>query len=124
MTDDFDDRLLGKLSEEDRSYLESLDSEKGLYAQMADTFAGPMRWWTGFAFVLSFIFFGLCVFAAVRLASAPDLNQSLLWLAGFLWCSLAVAMIKMWFWLRMNQVSLLRELKKIELQISRLNSAG
>lgn len=32
---------------------------------------------------------------------------------------LAVAMIKMWFWMRMNHLALLRELKRIELRLAR-----
>lgn len=121
MNETFDETLQDKLDEEDVAFLDSLESEKGLYAQMADTFTGPMRWWTALALALSIAFFVLCIAASIRLANAPNLNEALLWLAGFLWSSLAVAMIKVWFWLRMNQVTLLRELKKIELQIARLS---
>lgn len=120
MTQSFDEQLKQNLSEEDQAFLDSLTDERGMYAQIADTFAGPMRGWTGFAFVLSFAFFGACVYTLVQLAAAPPINEALLWLAGFVWASLAVAMIKVWFWMRMHQVTLLRELKKIELRVAQL----
>ena len=122
MTHPFDERLRQDLSDDDRAFLASLDDERGMYAQIADTFHGPMRGWTGFAFVLSLAFFVGCIYMLVRLFGAPPLNDALLWLAGFIWMSLGVAMIKMWFWLRMNQIALLRELKKIELRISQIST--
>lgn len=120
MNDTFDNKLLGELDAEDRQFLEQLEADRGLYAQMSDTFSGPFRYWTAFAFVLSLAFFIGSIYALVRLWGAPPLNESLLWLAAFFWFAQAVGMIKIWFWMRMNQLTLLRELKKVELQVARL----
>ncbi len=120
MTQPFDEKLKDDLSAEDQAFLASLEDERGMYAQIADTFRGPMAGWTGFAFVLSLIFFGAAVYALMQMFNAPPVNEGLLWLAGFFWGTLAVAMIKMWFWLRMQQLVLLRELKKIELRVAQL----
>ncbi len=121
MNDNFDKRLFGELSADDAAFLEQLEEDRGLYSQMADTFAGPMRYWTVFAFVLSLAFFIGAIYSLVQLWGGPPMRDSLLWLAMFGWLILAVAMIKIWFWMRLNQITLLRELKKIELQVSRLS---
>ena len=121
MTDTFDKRLFSELSDDDAAFLEQLEEDRGLYAQMADTFSGPMKLWTVFAFVLSLTFFGGAIYTLTQLWAGPPLRESLLWLALFGWLALAVAMIKVWFWMRLNQITLLRELKKIELQVARLH---
>ena len=122
MTHPFDEQLRRDLSDDDREFLDSLDDERGMYAQIGDTFRGSMRGWTAFAFVLSLSFFAGCVYMLIKLFGTPPLNEALLWLAGFIWMSLGVAMIKMWFWLRMHQIALLRELKKIELRVAQISA--
>ena len=124
MNDDFDKRLLGDLSADDAAFLARLDDDRGLYEQMADTFSGPLKLWTAFAFVLSLTFFIGAIYTLVQLWGGPPLRESLLWLALFSWLTLAVGLIKIWFWMRMNQIALLRELKKIELQVARLASTS
>ena len=124
MTDDFDKRLLGELSADDAAFLDRLEEDRGLYAQMSDTFSGPFKLWTAFAFVLSLAFFIGSIYALVQLWDGPPIRESLLWLALFIWLAQAVGMIKIWFWMRMNQLTLLRELKKVELQVARLAPGG
>lgn len=121
MTDSFDKQLLGQLSEEDEAFLARLEEDRGLYAQMSDTFQGPLRYWTAFAFVLSLVFFIAAVYAFWRLGTGKVLTEQLMWLGGFLAFMIAVGLIKVWFWMRINQVALLRELKKVELQVARLS---
>lgn len=121
MNDTFDEKLKQTLSEEDQAFLASLDDERGMYAQIGDTFRGSMRGWTAFAFVLSLAFFAGCIYTLVQLFGAPPVNEALLWLAGFNAAILSVSMIKLWFWLRMHQIALMRELKKIELRVAQLS---
>ena len=47
-------------------------------------------------------------------------GTSLLWSAGALLTMLAVAMLKMYFWMEMNRNATLREVKRLELQVARL----
>ena len=124
MTTTFDDRLREELSAEDEAFLKDLEEDRGLFTQMGATFHGPMGFWTMFAFVISLIFFGLTIYCFVQLLGAETVSQSTAWLAGFIWSSLAVAMIKLWFWLRMNHLTTLRELKKLELRLTRLGETA
>lgn len=114
---EFDDRLRGALSADDQAFLQGLEDERGLFAQMGDTLTGPLKYWTAFAFVLSLIFLCGTIYCAIRLSQAESLTETALWLAGFMWTSLAVAMVKLWFWLRMNHLATLRELKRMELRL-------
>jgi len=49
-------------------------------------------------------------------------RETVIWTAGALWAAIAVAMLKMYFWMEMNKNVVLREVKRLELQIARLAS--
>ncbi|MFN7163220.1 MAG: DUF6768 family protein [Hyphomonas sp.] len=115
----FETRLKEGLTAEDEAFLKNLEEGESLFGQLGATFSGPMKFWTGFAFVLSFAFFGLAVWCFVQMLGTEDLRQMLLWLTGVFGGMLSVAMIKIWFWMRMNHLAVLRELKRIELRLAR-----
>ena len=115
----FETRLKDGLSAEDEAFLKNLEDGESLFGQLGATFAGPMKFWTGFAFVLSVVLFGLAVWSFVQMLAADDIREMLLWLAGVIFGVMAVSMIKVWFWLRMNHLAVLRELKRIELRLAR-----
>ena len=105
------------LNEDDRAFLDKLDSERGLLQQVSATFTGPLRYWTAYALVMSVVVFGLSVYAFVRLIGAGTMPEVAVWLAVFVWASVAVGLIKIWFWMRMNHLELLREVKRLELRL-------
>lgn len=115
----FETRLKEGLSAEDEVFLKNLESGESLIGQLGATFSGPMKFWTGFAFVLSFVLFGIAVWAGFRMYAAAEPREMVFWLAVFIFGMLAVSMIKIWFWMRMNHLAVLRELKRIELRIVR-----
>ncbi|MFN4185992.1 MAG: DUF6768 family protein [Hyphomonas sp.] len=115
----FETRLKDGLSAEDEAFLKNLEGGESLIGQLGATFTGPLKVWTAFAFVLSFAFFAIAVWSAFQILGAEELREMIFWLAAFLFSMLAVAMIKVWFWMRMNHLALLRELKRIELRIAR-----
>ncbi|MEO0983234.1 MAG: DUF6768 family protein [Pseudomonadota bacterium] len=121
---EFDDRLRGALSADDEAFLNNLEDERGLFAQMGDTFSGPLKYWTAFAFALSLTFFGLGVYCFIRIFSAEGPNAIAAWLGGFIAAMISVGLVKLWFWLRMNHLATLRELKKMELRIAKMSDGA
>lgn len=119
---DFDNALRRSLSADDEAFLRNLE-DRGLFGQMGAMFEGPMKFWTIYAFVLSFAFFIATLFAFWKALDAETARETMLWGVGALWFALAVAMIKMWWWMRMNHLATLRELKKIELRLAQLGDA-
>jgi len=109
-----------ELDDDDRAFLKSLEAEPGMFAQMGASLHGPMRGWTMFAFAISFALFALSVFAAWRAAEAASLESLVGWAAIGLWAAIAVGMIKIWFFLRMNHLAVLREMHRISLQLADL----
>lgn len=116
---DYDLKLKDGLTAEDQAFLKNLEEDRGMFSQIGGTFTGPMAGWTVFAWILSLVFFALSVFCFYKLMSVTEWQQGLLWLAGATAGWFSVGMIKIWFWLRMNHLATLKELKKIELRIAR-----
>ena len=115
----FENRLKESLSAEDEAFLRNLEEGESLFGQLGSTFSGPMKFCTGFAFVLSFAFFGIAVWAGYLMYTATEPRMMVFWLAIFLFAIIAVGLLKIWFWMRMNHLALLRELKRIELRLVR-----
>lgn len=113
----FEDRLLTSLNADDEAFLKQLEDDTGLFQQMGMTFSGPLRYWTAFAFVFSLAFFGLAIWAVYNMFQADDIKLVVLWGTLVGWSSLALGLIKIWFWMRMNHLGVLRELKRIELRM-------
>jgi hypothetical protein len=119
---DYDLRLKDGLTAEDEAFLKDLEDRRGLFSQMGDTFTGPMAGWTVFAWALSLVFFAFAVFCFYKLAGVSEMREGFLWLGGALAAWVSVGLIKIWFWLRMNHLATLREMKKIELRLARSES--
>ena len=66
--------------------------------------------------------FAVAVCCAWNALNADAARETLLWSAGGIVAMVAVAMLKMYFWMEMNKNVTLRELKRLELQVARLAS--
>lgn len=119
MNSPFDDKIREALGRGDPTESPT-SSEANMFQLIGDVVRSKHRWLSAWAFVLSFIIFGLTVFAVVQMFQASDLRQTIFWAVGALWGSLAVAMLKIWFWMQLDKYSVLREVKRLEAQIARL----
>ncbi|MDG1826065.1 MAG: hypothetical protein P8H62_07330 [Henriciella sp.] len=117
MMSSFENRLKASLSAEDEAFLKDLEPDAGLFQQMGSTFAGPLGGWTVYAFIMSFAMFGLSVWSIWNIFHVETTREMILWLALASFTMLGVGLIKMWFWMRMNHLAVLRELKMIELRL-------
>lgn len=66
--------------------------------------------------------FVIAVYAGWRFWAATDHRQMLLWGALMAFAMFSLGMIKLWFFMEMQKNSILRELKRLELQVASLVS--
>jgi len=115
-----EERIQAALSEDDEAFLRRLQTERGLFTQIGEIFKGPMRWWTVAVNVFVVIATAVGVWAVVRMLGAEDTRGLILWAAaGWAAWTLQIT-LKQWLWDRMNMLGILRELKRIELRLVRL----
>lgn len=120
MNDSLDDRIREALRADDHELLEEVGREQSLFQQMAGTLRGRNRWITALGYMYTFIFTIAAVYCGVRFFSAETERAMIAWAAGTILFALFVANLKMWFFLEMNKYAVIREVKRVELQIARL----
>jgi hypothetical protein len=117
---DLDRAIRDALSKEDAEFLARFDDHSTTVDEVLDTFRGRWALMNVFAAILTFAMFGAAVYCFWQMLAAADIRDVVLWSAGVVVTMLAVAMLKMYFWMELNKNVVLREVKRLELQVARL----
>lgn len=118
---ELDDKIREALSEQDRALMAHFD-EQGLFGQLGGLFQGKLAWLSMVTMVAGLVMFAIGVYAAWQFATAGDVATMLRW-GGIAWFGMmSVIMIKLWSWMRMETNRTLREIKRLELQIARMQT--
>ncbi|MGD9646931.1 MAG: DUF6768 family protein [Pirellulales bacterium] len=110
-------------SHEDRiiAALKQLDADDPeidtLGSVLGDMTRGLSLYLRVFPFVFTFVFLGLAIFAAVRFFAAADVQSWIGYATLFLTSMIAVAILKLWFYLVWVRNSVMREIKRMELRL-------
>ncbi len=118
--DNLDEKIREALQAEDRDIFET--GEPGLRELVAETFRGKLRFFTWMTWAITLVFFVLQVWSAVLFFQSDNVESKLLWATAFLFFAMGVGMLKVWNWMQMDKVSVLREIKRLELQVARMSA--
>ncbi|RZN82922.1 MAG: hypothetical protein EVB11_07040 [Winogradskyella sp.] len=115
------DRLIKEtLTEEEVKFYNELE-EQNILDMIWGLFRGKHKWIIILMNVMTLVFFGLSVYCVVNFFDANEANELLKWGFGSIVFLLGVSMIKIFVWMQMDKNALLRELKRLELQVSSLS---
>lgn len=120
MMKDIDEEIRRTLSSEDAKLHARFDADPALYTQVLDLFRGSLRWITLAGWVAGFALFAAAAYFWWRFVHAEELRHMLLWAAPAFLCFLGLALVKIWFWLELQKNAVLREVKRLELQVASL----
>lgn len=120
MAKNIDEMIKAGLSAQDRQLYDELESDMNLQEMALSAFQGRNRGIKVFAFIMSFVFFLLSLYCVWGFVHTDDVRSAMGWLMGFGFCSLSVAMFKLYFWMEMHKNAVLREVKRVELQLTSL----
>jgi hypothetical protein len=121
--DDLDRKIEEALSAEDRS-LHAKFGEQGIFGQWFGVYDGAMRGMAIFATILTFALFFAAVYCGWKFFGAAEAIEAARWGAGAVMLMIMVGFLKLWFWMRMESNRILREVKRLELQIVRSRTSG
>jgi hypothetical protein len=117
---DLDRVIRQSLSAEDAELLDRLGADQALHQQVLAAFQGRLRWMNVAGWIAGALLFGVAYVMARRFVQAPELDDMLRWGAASALGFAGVALVKVWFWMELQKNAILREVKRLELQVASL----
>lgn len=115
-----DEKIRNALSRQDAEMIGDPNDGFRLDQQVLAVFKSGSRFANAIAMTFTFVFMGIAIWCAVRFFETDVTKELLTWGIGFLVCTLAVSMLKLWFWMEMQRVAITREVKRVELLTARM----
>ena len=119
--ENIDELIKQALTEEESEYLEKM-GEQSLLEEGLGLIKGRRGWisiWIGF--VILVVFIG-SIYCAVKFFEVTEVKELMIWGGGFFFGMFMVTALKIWAWMQMDRNAIIRELKRLELQIASLKS--
>ena len=116
-----DELIKETLNQEEAKFYDELE-EQNLIGKLGEVFKGKMGWLAIIMNVFHLGIFGLFIYCIVQFFGTSETNELIKWAsAGFL-CMIAMGMLKVYIWMQMDKNDILREMKRLELQVATLFS--
>lgn len=117
---DLDQAIRESLSSEDTKLFDRLGADQALHRQVLATFEGQLRWFNIAGWIAGLVLFGVASVSAWRFVQAEELGDMLRWGAASALAFAGIALIKVWFWLELQKNAIVREVKRLEVQVASL----
>jgi hypothetical protein len=113
-----DDKILETLDSEDRKIMDSYSKELGLFGLVAESFRGKLKAMVITVFLLILIFAVILIYCTINFFTVEDLELKLNWLAVGFTALIVIGLLRLWYFMELNRLSVIREVKRLELQMS------
>ena len=117
--EDIDRLIKASLTEEESKFYDELD-EQPVFEMIFGLFKSHNRWLIIVMNIIQLAALVFAVYCAIQFFKTDDTQLLIKWGIGGIIGLLMVSMLKIFAWMQMDKNALLRELKRIELQISSL----
>ena len=115
-----DEKLTNALSEDSAKIDKMMATEEGLFARAFGLFKSSMKVWVILVNVCILIFTGLFLWCFYEFWMAPNVDMRIFWGVCFIATFHAQVAMKMWLFWEMNRQSTIREIKRVEIELARL----
>jgi heme/copper-type cytochrome/quinol oxidase subunit 4 len=95
--------------------------EPSISDQVLATFRGRKRWLIVFSFVIGLVVVALAVVCAWQFFHADSTRDMIAWACGVGLAVSSTGLLKLWYFMEMNKYVMIREIKRLELQIARIS---
>ncbi|TMU55976.1 DUF6768 family protein [Flagellimonas algicola] len=115
------DKLIKEaLTQDEAKFYDEL-GEQNVLEKFGGIFKGKMGWLIVIMNIMVFVFLGVLIYCSIQFLDSEATNDLIKWGVGIFICLIMMSMLKVYFWMQMDKNDLLRELKRLELQISALS---
>lgn len=119
--EEVDQLIKEALTTEEAKFYDHLD-EQNMLQMFGGIFDGKNKWLIVIMNVVTFVALGFLIYCIVQFFEAEDTMLLIKWGMGGVICMMLMTMIKIFMWMQMDKNSIIRELKRLELQLSVLAS--
>ena len=109
-----DEKIKQSLQAEQYNLESILESDPGLFKQLSGVYNGNMRRWTILGTFFAFILTAIFILSAYQFFNS---EQQLFWAVCFVSSLMMQIAIKLWLFMEMNRQSIIKEIKRSELEI-------
>lgn len=118
--EEIDQLIKETLTQEEAKFYDELD-EQNVLEMIFGLFKGKNKWIMIVMNIMTFLVFGVFVYCVVQFFNTDVTNELIKWSIIGTFCMLIVSMLKMFVWMQMDKNAILREMKRLELQVSSLS---
>ncbi|MBR9845167.1 MAG: hypothetical protein GYB35_03225 [Algicola sp.] len=118
--EDIDQLIKETLTQEETKFYDSLE-EQTIFGMIIGLFQGKNKWIVILMNIMTLVFFGMFVYCTVNFFDTTETNELIKLGIGSVLFLLGVSMLKVFAWMQMDKNAILREMKRLELQVSSLS---
>ena len=115
------DRLIKEtLTEQEAKFYDELD-EQNVFEMLGEVYQGKNSWLMVLTNIIQVIFFGFFIYCAIQFFKVEETNELIKWSVFGGVALFAQSMLKMFTWMQMDKKAIIREIKRLEIQVSSLS---
>ena len=118
--EDIDKLIKETLTEEEAKFYDELE-EQNVFQMLGGLFEGKNKWIMYLMNFMTLVFFGLFIYCIIQFFQVEETKELIKWATGTLIFLLGVSMLKIFAWMQMDKKALIREIKRLEIQVSSLS---
>ena len=118
--EEIDQLIKDTLSKEEAAFYDSLE-EQNLFDMVIGLFKGKNAWFLIISNIMTIAFLGLFVYCCIQFFNVESTEALIKWGLGSLMSLSSVCMLKIYAWMQMDKNAILREMKRLELQVMSLS---
>ena len=118
--EDIDKLIKETLTKEEAKFYDELD-EQNLFEMLGGVYQGKNSWLMVLMNIIQVIFFGFFIYCAIQFFKVEETNELIKWGIFGSIALYAQSMLKLFTWMQMDKKAIIREIKRLEIQISSLS---
>lgn len=118
--EDIDKLIKETLTEEEAKFYDQLE-EQNVFQMIGGIYSGKNSWILKIMGLIQLIFFGVFVYCVIRFVGTEETNTLIKWGALGMLSIFISSMLKIYAWMQIDKKALIREIKRLELQVSSLS---
>ena len=117
--EDIDTLIKETLTQEEAKFYDDLDEQNALQ-MVGGLFQGKLKWFMVLVNIVMIAWFALFVYCAIQFFKVETTEELIKWAVIGFFSMMVIGMLKVFAWMQMDKNAILREMKRLELQVSSL----